>query len=935
MNRRTASRIANVVSARALAVVVVAVAALVASPVSNAAVTDPDTSFGTHPSAATTWFANDFLSFGGGPDLSIARQSSGKLIVGGSLTPTASSGPADQLRRLGSDGMPDNSFGVGGVVGPPSDNSISFSQYTLDKVIVLADGTIETVGTGTPTGLSQTDVAFAHYSADGTTLDTLVTLAGYGGAFDIAEQPNGGIVAVSGGDLFRLNSSHQLDTNFGTGGVASYGWSFTSIAVQSTNQIIAGGTIDGSNGTQGVVGFDGATGAVNNAFGGGPYPGQTALTFGVSGNIQTAITGVRIVPGGGDKIAVAGTTYLPGFTSTTVDFALLSSTGHLDTTFNTTGYTRVPSPTLGSPGKSDFQLSSTGNMIFAGSIQDGGFVTPLLVGVTSAGATDTAISATGTYRPTGVQGSYIALLAQPDGKYVLGGAQVDADGRSNSFVERLVGDDTTYTPPALTQMTFNIVDTRGTPQWSYYIDLRQGAAAPTAADWPIASVTPASTPGTATIPVLANDTVYFNRTPHPTPTGEPEGIAGLAVPVTSLSGPITATLPDAREPFAPGPLDANGLTSAEEYILGQLNDQRSMHGASRLKVSTELNLAASVQARNEALGLGFPDPWFNVINQDNGWPGDPRADLFGIADAPFTDATRVLTHWNGSPSDPESPGIWSALGRAGFGLVGIGQGHGAWIIEVAPGCPTGSSSCGATTDTGDSNAWTPASITITTPAAGAIYTKGQTPAAAAFTCTPGTGWGQSTCTAPALDVTLGSKTFTVTATDADGDTTSKTVAYTVKAATGGGGSTGGGGGSTGGGGGSTGGGGGSSGGASCCVSATALAALESSFIKALVHDLGGKFGPLTKPLGISAVKGESASVKVSGRPHAGAKPVVIAAGSKAFTSTGNATILLKLTARGRKLLKHAHKLTVTINVRLSDAKGHHATSHSRATLKRG
>jgi dehydratase len=78
-------------------------------------------------------------------------------------------------------------------------------------------------------------------------------------------------------------------------------------------------------------------------------------------------------------------------------------------------------------------------------------------------------------------------------------------------------------------------------------------------------------------------------------------------------------------------------------------------------------------------------------------------------------------------------------------------------------------------------------ITITAPTAGQTITQGAT-VLAGYSCSDGSGVGVATCTgtvangAPLNTSTLGSKTFTVNASDNEGKTSSKTVSYTVVAA---------------------------------------------------------------------------------------------------------------------------------------------------------
>lgn len=78
-------------------------------------------------------------------------------------------------------------------------------------------------------------------------------------------------------------------------------------------------------------------------------------------------------------------------------------------------------------------------------------------------------------------------------------------------------------------------------------------------------------------------------------------------------------------------------------------------------------------------------------------------------------------------------------------------------------------------------------IAITTPAAGATYTQGQS-VTAIYSCTPAGGTGLKTCSGPvangaAIDTsTPGSHSFTVNAEDTDGGTATKAVSYTIVAA---------------------------------------------------------------------------------------------------------------------------------------------------------
>jgi hypothetical protein len=65
----------------------------------------------------------------------------------------------------------------------------------------------------------------------------------------------------------------------------------------------------------------------------------------------------------------------------------------------------------------------------------------------------------------------------------------------------------------------------------------------------------------------------------------------------------------------------------------------------------------------------------------------------------------------------------------------------------------------------------------------------------------------------------------------------------------------------------------------------------------------------------------------------GGKPVVLATASHTFGEAGSATLRLKLTAAGRKAIRRAKKLTVTIVTRFSPLSGSPVTDTQRLTIR--
>lgn len=255
-------------------------------------------------------------------------------------------------------------------------------------------------------------------------------------------------------------------------------------------------------------------------------------------------------------------------------------------------------------------------------------------------------------------------------------------------------------------VTFRVINARRVAQFSYYIVEPPGHAAPRPSAWQRAAFT--SPVGQATLSVSPGERVYFARTAitddrHGTLV-PPEGRHGQAYRVTaSTPSQVTITLPLTGSAYHPH------LSHREEWLLGEINARRRRVGAPALQVSTTLDKGASEEARDEAVHHRWPDPFFYVINQDFGWPGDIADEGYGTADAPFSSPERVLEHWDGDPHDHESPGIWKAVGDPYFRYVGIADGRGAWIIQLVPSCPdqTDLPACGFTSEVGNTHAWRP------------------------------------------------------------------------------------------------------------------------------------------------------------------------------------------------------------------------------------
>ena len=227
---------------------------------------------------------------------STAIQSDGKILVGGGFTDYNGTG-ADRIIRLNSNGSVDTSFvygtGFNGSVlsiAIQSDGKIvcggSFSSYNgtlTNKIIRLnTDGSIDTsfvYGAGFNSNVYSTAIqtdgkivvggSFTDYdgtpanfiirlNSDGSVDTSFVYGTGFSGAFvfTIAIQSDGKILlggfftdynGTSANYIIRLNSDGSIDTSFvyGTG----FGNNINSIAIQSNGKILVGGNFTSYNGT--------------------------------------------------------------------------------------------------------------------------------------------------------------------------------------------------------------------------------------------------------------------------------------------------------------------------------------------------------------------------------------------------------------------------------------------------------------------------------------------------------------------------------------------------------------------------------------------------------------------------------------------------------------------------------------------------------------
>jgi uncharacterized delta-60 repeat protein len=226
----------------------------------------------------------------------LAIQPNGKIVVVGQTA--ASMADRDfALARYNSDGSLDTSFGgVGFVVTP------SFADAW--SVVIRPDGRIVAAGFAQETS-SLTSLGLARYNPDGS-LDTTfdgdgkVETQGLSGAWDVALQTDGKIVAAAG-TVARYNADGSLDTGFGSNGTSSVGGFAIVVLVQAGRKLIAAGNTGSPGSSDFFVARLDSDGSSDDAFG---QNGQVRTDLGPNSYDTVSAASLQA----DDRIVVAGST---------------------------------------------------------------------------------------------------------------------------------------------------------------------------------------------------------------------------------------------------------------------------------------------------------------------------------------------------------------------------------------------------------------------------------------------------------------------------------------------------------------------------------------------------------------------------------------------------------------------------------------------------
>ena len=347
---------------RVLATAFVLATAIASIPSMASAAADGalDTTFGTGGKVTTAVGVAD-------QSKAIAIQSNGKILVVGDNM-------ADfEVVRYNTDGSLDTSFDTDGKV--TADIGTSTTD-TANAVTIQSDGKIIVAGSSGGMAPNSGNFAVVRYNADGSldtsfdndgkvTTDIGTSTADSGSA--VAIQSDGKIVVAgtSGSSTdfaaVRYNTDGSLDTSFDTDGkvTTDIGTSTTdsgsAVAIQSDGKIVAAGT---SSNDFAVVRYT-TTGALDTSF---DTDGKVTTDIGTS----TTDTGSSAVIQSDGKIVVVGDNYS--------DFAIVryTTTGALDTTFDTDGKVTTDIGTSTSDAGTAVAIQGDSKIVVAGRSGAGG-----------------------------------------------------------------------------------------------------------------------------------------------------------------------------------------------------------------------------------------------------------------------------------------------------------------------------------------------------------------------------------------------------------------------------------------------------------------------------------------------------------------------------------------------------------------------------------
>lgn len=912
----------------------------------------------TSAGALDTTFSGDgrqVVDVGAARGQSVARQSDGKLLVGGGGD-FSSTAPAT-LARFNADGSLDTSFGTAGAATIPNSFFGASARGNVRAIAVQPDQSI-VVAAAVP-GKTQSDTLVVARFTPAGVLDT--TFSGDGVAvvapgstpgasssrsYALALQADGKIV-VGGATGFsdsaliaRLTTTGAIDTTFSGDGFATAGFSgpIRSLAVSSSG-IYAAGKQSSAFGEQQAVARYTTAGDLDTAFSG---DGIDVAAFPPSSGLGAMILqadGKPVVAGfaGGSGVLTDASSY--GYYGGTGDFALarFSVTGGLDSAFSGDG---MVTATFGGPDNAVAAATQPdGKLVVAGSVSEKRFG---VARYAADGALDPSFSGDGTVAfNVGSSGGVAiggpqALAVGTDGRIVVGGSRTLYGAFNAAAVARLDSSgalDNTFSGDGIADLANTLSYLSATLMQPDGKTIVAGG-------------------GFKVVRLLDNGGL------DPSFDGDGAATASFADPASAYAA---ARQPDGRIVVVGGDYFDTKFAIARFNTDGSLDASFSGDGKTTVDVgpnsyATAVALQADgkivVAGGNASSGSASAVARLNVDGAlDTSFSGD------GVADVGAYQARAVVVRSDGrivvAGGIPESFAVggdfevtWltssgtpepSVTGGGRRSTDFAGHGDGAAAVTLQPsGKPVVVGTAGMSSNMFGLVRYqapalavdtTPPLIAISAPTEGARFAQGSS-VSAQFSCSDPGGSGVASCNGPAtLDTgTAGAKTLTVVAVDNAGNRAEKSVGYVVDAPagppagpapdTGPGGPAGGGDSTVGVSGGNTSGGTTGSGGPvplsdgqiKSALNGVAFPRGSAARIAALLRS---GFTATFKAPGAGKVQVDWYFVPKGARLAAKQKPVKLGSGATTTSGPGTVKIKIALAAAGKKKLKAAKTLKIT------------------------
>jgi uncharacterized delta-60 repeat protein len=377
------------------------------------------------------------FNVGTGPNghvITVVTESSGKIVIAGQFT-SYNSVSSNRIVRITNSGSRDASFNIGtgldnygasiatGQVIVSPDNSVyvasNFTSYSgslnANRIVkIQPSGAIDTTFITATSSFNNTAIGFNAVSTALVQSGSSVVVGGFFSSFKSPVINRGAMIDLTG----ALSSSFNI-------GATGFNGVIQTFATQSDGKILAGG------------GFTSYSGSTINRIIRINTNGTIDTTFNVGTGANGNINDIRVQDDG--KIIIMGILNTYSGSAVASNMTRLNTNGTIDTTYNLGFGFSLPQNVFHSALQPDQKLIAVGPFTsFSGSTSN------RIVRINTSGTRDTTFNI-----GTGFNGDVEAVILQPDGKIICGGAFTTYSGSSINRIIRINTDgtrDTTFNP---------------------------------------------------------------------------------------------------------------------------------------------------------------------------------------------------------------------------------------------------------------------------------------------------------------------------------------------------------------------------------------------------------------------------------------------------------------------------------------------------------